>query len=94
MIGKILANKYYIDSVVGSGGMATVYKAHILSNNKVVAIKVLKDEHKSILTLSGALSARPVLSYRCRMKTSYAPMMLGAKMEYTILFWNMSLEKH
>ena len=47
MIGKILANKYYIDSVVGSGGMATVYKAHILSNNKVVAIKVLKDEHKS-----------------------------------------------
>lgn len=46
MIGKILADKYIIDSVIGIGGMAVVYKAHTLRTNRVVAIKVLKEEFR------------------------------------------------
>lgn len=42
--GKILANRYEIISLVGSGGMAEVYKAKCHRLNRFVAIKVLKEE--------------------------------------------------
>ena len=47
MIGTILDRKYRIVEIVGSGGMAQVYKAINMSNRRVVAIKMLKDEYKN-----------------------------------------------
>lgn len=42
--GKILGNRYEIIHLVGSGGMAEVYKAKCHKLNRYVAIKVLKEE--------------------------------------------------
>lgn len=46
MIGTILERKYRIVELIGSGGMAQVYKAVNMSNRKIVAVKMLKDEYK------------------------------------------------
>lgn len=46
MIGTILDRKYRITELIGSGGMAQVYKAINMSNRKTVAVKMLKDEYK------------------------------------------------
>lgn len=46
MIGTILDRKYRIVELIGSGGMAQVYKAINMSNRKTVAVKMLKDEYK------------------------------------------------
>lgn len=46
MIGAILNRKYRVISLIGSGGMAMVYKAVHMSNRRYVAIKVLKEEYK------------------------------------------------
>lgn len=44
LIGKSLGNRYDILSQIGEGGMAVVYKAKCNVLNRMVAIKVLKDE--------------------------------------------------
>lgn len=46
-IGKTLGNRYVLDDVIGIGGMAVVYKAHDIIDNKTVAVKILKDEYVS-----------------------------------------------
>ena len=46
MIGTVLDRKYRIVELIGSGGMAQVYKAINMANRKTVAVKVLKDEFK------------------------------------------------
>lgn len=43
-IGRLLDNRYEILEIIGTGGMAVVYKALCHRLNRMVAIKILKDE--------------------------------------------------
>ncbi len=40
-IGTTIAGRYVLESVLGEGGMATVYRAHLKLGGRVVAIKVM-----------------------------------------------------
>ena len=46
MVGAVIAGKYRIESLIGSGGMANVYKAYDEQEGRTVAIKMLKAEHR------------------------------------------------
>jgi serine/threonine protein kinase len=43
MADYILNNRYRLLAQVASGGMAVVYKAHDLTLNRVVAVKILRE---------------------------------------------------
>ncbi|MCR4740426.1 MAG: Stk1 family PASTA domain-containing Ser/Thr kinase [Lachnospiraceae bacterium] len=45
--GTVLGNRYEVEELIGTGGMANVYKASDRKLNRKVAIKVLKDEYSS-----------------------------------------------
>ncbi len=44
-IGRLLDNRYEILEIIGIGGMAMVYKARCHRLNRLVAVKILKDEY-------------------------------------------------
>lgn len=44
LIGKKLDGRYALESLIGIGGMANVYKAQDLRGERTVAVKVLRDE--------------------------------------------------
>lgn len=43
-IGKRIDGRYEINELVGTGGMASVYKAYDIIDDRIVAIKILKEE--------------------------------------------------
>ncbi len=47
MIGRLLSGRYRIEAVVGTGGMAVVYRALDEQEKKIVAVKVLRREYES-----------------------------------------------
>ena len=47
MIGRLISGRYLIEAVVGTGGMAVVYRARDIQLNKTVAIKVLRSEYQT-----------------------------------------------
>ncbi|MBE6883112.1 MAG: Stk1 family PASTA domain-containing Ser/Thr kinase [Ruminococcaceae bacterium] len=46
-VGKKLDGRYEIEGLIGIGGMANVYRAYDVIDDRVVAIKILRDEHMS-----------------------------------------------
>ena len=44
LIGKKLDGRYQLEELIGSGGMANVYKATDLLENRLVAVKILREE--------------------------------------------------
>jgi serine/threonine-protein kinase len=48
LVGKTLASKYRLDSVVGSGGMGHVYRATNTAIGRTVAIKILRSEYAKV----------------------------------------------
>jgi serine/threonine-protein kinase len=44
LVGRTLANKYILESVIGTGSMGTIYRARQISLDKLVSIKILHRE--------------------------------------------------
>lgn len=47
MIGSVISGRYVVQAIVGTGGMAVVYRAFDQKKNRIVAIKVLRPEYES-----------------------------------------------
>ena len=47
MIGITLDGRYRLEELIGTGGMANVYKAYDSATGQTVAVKVLKEEHRN-----------------------------------------------
>ncbi|MDY5860781.1 MAG: hypothetical protein SPJ77_07370, partial [Eubacteriales bacterium] len=43
-VSAMLDGRYRIEKVLGTGGMAVVFRAHDLKEDRTVAIKMLRDE--------------------------------------------------
>ena len=67
MIGHILDNRYKILEKVGTGGMASVYKAQDILLDRIVAVKVLHakygDDHDFVVRFRQEAQAAAKLSH-------------------------------
>ena len=50
-VGKRLDGRYEIREIIGVGGMAVVYKAYDNIDDRIVAVKVLKEEYPEFATI-------------------------------------------
>ncbi|MCR4707970.1 MAG: protein kinase [Clostridiales bacterium] len=46
LIGKVVSRRFRIEEIIGSGGMAIVYRAYDLRSKRTVAFKVLREEYE------------------------------------------------
>ena len=46
LIGKVVSRRFRIEEIIGSGGMAIVYRAYDLRSKRTVAFKVLRQEYE------------------------------------------------
>lgn len=53
LIGKKLDGRYQLEELIGSGGMANVYKATDLLENRLVAVKILRRNAAATRILCG-----------------------------------------
>ena len=47
-VGKRLDGRYEIQEIIGVGGMSVVYKAYDNVDDRIVAVKILKEEFKDL----------------------------------------------
>lgn len=85
--GKRLDSRYEIHELIGVGGMAVVYKAYDIEEDKVVAIKILKDEYlgnkEFIKSFKNESKAIAVLSHPNIVKVY--DVSFGTKMQYIVM---------
>ena len=64
-IGKKIDGRYEITELIGVGGMADVYKANDLLENRVVAVKILKTNLRTMRISCGVFAMNPRQSLFC-----------------------------
>ena len=47
MVGEVLADRYELEELVGTGGMSSVFRAHDRLLERKVALKLLREEYTS-----------------------------------------------
>ena len=52
LVGRVIANKFEIETLLGQGAMGAVYRARQIALEKTVAIKVLHGEHEGDATFA------------------------------------------
>ena len=78
-IGKMLDNRYEILEVIGTGGMAVVFKAKCHRLNRMVAIKMLKKD----------LSEDAEFRRRFHDESQAVAMLSHPNITWNILSWNL-----
>lgn len=91
MIGSILGGRYRVDSLIGAGGMANVYKAYDEVEKRTVAVKMLKRSIKTTQSSSVALLGKPRRCFPCPILISLRAMTLATmkKPACLTLSWSM-----
>lgn len=64
--GKRLDGRYEIREIIGVGGMAVVYKAYDVIDDRIVAIKILKEEFLAMMNSAVASKTNQRLLPFCR----------------------------
>lgn len=89
-IGKKLDGRYEITELIGEGGMADVYKAVDVVDNKTVAVKILKKEfaesEEFLRRFRNESKAIAVLSHPNIVKIYD----VGFSEKYSLSLWNIS----
>ena len=70
MVGDVLADRYELEELVGTGGMSSVYRAHDRLLDRTVALKVLHEQYTTTPSTSSASAARRARSPGSRTRTS------------------------
>ena len=71
VVGELIADRYELEELVGTGGMSSVYRAHDTLLERDVALKVLHEQlHGATTTTSSASGARRARSRSSRTRTS------------------------
>ena len=71
MVGELIADRYELEELVGTGGMSSVYRAHDRLLERKVALKVLHEQYtRRRRTTSSASAARRARSRSSRTRTS------------------------